>query len=315
MTPRPARGMALLIVLLITAMISLIVSRMQTDWQLRYQQTRQNVDAQQAKWLLLGSEAVIQRRQQASLPSSPPPSGLQQLRLDDVPIHYQISDGQSCYNLNAITASTSPAAPQAYTYSQRVFFTLLQQLGVEDARADTLTQALTDWVDPDVPTVNNPPEAQAYQHHQPALTPANRMLLDVSEIRVLNSMDRDLYQRLTPLVCALPDKQLRVNLNALTRAQLPLLQALLLGEITAQQAASLLAARPDAGWGDDRPLPPLPTLSQRTRVDASSAIVWQSEYFYLDQWLGETLPRHQLRTFWQHRAQRLSVLNRHYTFE
>ncbi|MHA0902058.1 type II secretion system minor pseudopilin GspK [Enterobacter ludwigii] len=314
MTPAPPRGMALLIVLVITAMMALVVSRMQASWPLVYERTRKTFNDQEVKWLLLGSEAAIQHQQQAVLTASVS-LATQQLRLDDALVHYKVRDGQACYNLNAITASKTASVSQKLSWSQRVFFTLLRELGVEEARAKTLTWSLTDWTDPDSHTLNNDPEAQAYQHYRPPLAPANRMLLEISEIRVLNGMDRDLYQRLVPLVCTLPDKRLRININALTTEQLPLLQAMFFGELSRPQAQSFLASRPSEGWNSGDTLPPLMTISDSTRNSAMKAIVLQSDYFLLEQWLEDDRSGHQLRTLWQRREKQLTVINRQFTVE
>ena len=64
----------------------------------------------------------------------------------------------------------------------------------------------------------------------------------------MRGVDAALYRRLLPLVCALPNADLMVNINTLTPEQAPLLAALFLDSLSVEQAQSVLAARPREGW-------------------------------------------------------------------
>jgi hypothetical protein len=57
------------------------------------------------------------------------------------------------------------------------------------------------------------------------------------------------------------------------------------------------------------------TISDSTRNSAMKAIVLQSDYFLLEQWLEDDRSGHQLRTLWQRREKQLTVINRQFTVE
>ncbi|MGB4875960.1 MAG: type II secretion system minor pseudopilin GspK [Candidatus Competibacter sp.] len=76
-----------------------------------------------------------------------------------------------------------------------------------------LAQAIVDWIDPDQdPIFPDGAEDSDYNVLTPAYLAANRPLSSVTELRLIKGMDQNAYDKLAPLVCALPSKTpLNVN--------------------------------------------------------------------------------------------------------
>ena len=68
-----------------------------------------------------------------------------------------------------------------------------------------LAQAIVDWIDPDGdPLFPDGAEDSDYLTMTPSYLAANRPLISVSELRLVKGVDRETYDKLAPLVCALP---------------------------------------------------------------------------------------------------------------
>ena len=108
-----------------------------------------------------------------------------------------------------------------------------------------LAQAIADWIDPDPdPQFPDGAEDSDYMVLNPAYLAANRPFLSVSELRLVKGVDREAYDKLAPVVCALPPGA-PLNVNT---AQAPVLAAL--GEDGPKPAdlERLLEERPEEGY-------------------------------------------------------------------
>lgn len=227
------RGMALLVVLLMVATMATVAVNTQEYWQRAFSRAEGQLFRQQAKWTLLGAEEWVRLQLLAPLPNDAVHLGQpwarpgQRFQLDDVTVAYRLDDNQACFNLNAVRPlpvrspiADAPAPPRA-PLPQRLFRQLLVQHGLSAPQAGALTDALA------------------------AATP----LLELSQLRALPGVDRELWRHLQPLTCVLPHNRLRVNINTLSGpAGAALLSALTQGHLSHRQAVNRLAARPTDGW-------------------------------------------------------------------
>ncbi|EEZ6621839.1 hypothetical protein DBU19_003361 [Escherichia coli O7] len=109
-------------------------------------------------------------------------------------------------------------------------------------------------------------------------------LADISEMRVVQGMDDGLYQKLKPLVCALPMTRQQININTLDVTQSVLLEALFDPWLSPVQARALLQQRPAKGWEDvDQFLaqPLLADVDERTKKQLKTVLSVDSNYFWL----------------------------------
>lgn len=113
---------------------------------------------------------------------------------------------------------------------------------------------------------------------------ANQPLADISEMRVVQGMDAGLYQKLKPLVCALPMTRQQININTLDVTQSVILEALFDPWLSPVQGRALLQQRPAKGWEDvDQFLaqPLLADVDERTKKQLKTVLSVDSNYFWL----------------------------------
>jgi len=168
-------------------------------------------------------------------------------------IELRVADLQGRFNLNAV------ASESGYERFQR----LLSEVGGDPSLAD----ALRDWIDSDQQARPLGAEDGAYLLARPAYRAANRPLAEVSDLRLLEGMNDDLYRRIEPLVAALPSPQATLNVNT---ARPQVLQ--LFGEALDATRASVFA-RPAEPWESVAELldeaPSLQTSRDALGVDSS----------------------------------------------
>lgn len=257
------RGMALLVILLIIAMMTLLIA---TSTQYARQALTLTDSSQamlQVKWDLLGAERWFL----ATQPLDRPADVVHQRQFGSQPLRFALRDRQACFNLNALLPQSAPDAEGRVTPSvaRQVFLHMLENLDLPAAQANTLMQQMIAMGKPD-PGVNQ-----------------WRLFDEISQLRVLPAVTPDLWRRLQPLLCVTPETRLAINVNGLKPEQMPLFSALFAGQLSSFQLREMLAARPAAGWVDSGEMvknishqalePALPTLQ--------SIVVTHSRYFEL----------------------------------
>lgn len=113
------RGVALLMVLLILALMMVLASAMTERTARLYQQTATTLDSLQAKWYALGAETMAAALLQRDALDSPNQTHLAQnwaqegrrFTVNDGEINATITDGQACFNLNAINRGSGEEIP------------------------------------------------------------------------------------------------------------------------------------------------------------------------------------------------------------
>ena len=75
-------------------------------------------------------------------------------------------------------------------------------LSLEEAMA--LTEAISDFIDPDANRRRDGAEADEYRYADFPYLPANRALASVSELRSVRGMTPEIYEALAPLVTVWP---------------------------------------------------------------------------------------------------------------
>lgn len=160
----------------------------------------------------------------------------------------RLRDGANCVNLNAVV-SGSEGAFTASAPGMRQLAGLLGAVGVPATEAERVAAATADWIDSDNNPLPNGAEDAVYARAATPYRTAGTLLAEPSEWRAVAGVSADLYARLRPHVCALPVAEpAPVNVDTLTRAQAPVLAALIGG--SSATAQTLLAERPPGGWRD-----------------------------------------------------------------
>ena len=256
--PSKQRGVALLTVLMLVAVMTVMVMGMLDD--IRFG-VRRAVNAQamaQAQRYAIGTEEVAMSRialLDRAAGGRTTLAGDWQDRTMAFPVERgliaaRLSDGGNCFNLNSVVEGTAELW-QRRDLGVQQYLALLRELGIEGQRAQSLADALVDWIDSD--QVRSPLGAEDtdYATRRPAYRGSGALLAEASELRAIDGYDATTYARLRPHVCALPEDILSpLNPNTLTEDDAALLSMLTLGALRATQARRVIGTRPPGGWPD-----------------------------------------------------------------
>ncbi len=256
---RRQRGVALISILLIVALVTALLYNLMSRQSLVVAQTRHLIRADQALAYALGAEAyarqiLFEDWEQApsraldtltevwAVPAAP-------FDIDAGVLEMAIEDLDRRFNLNSL------AGPDAPKNLERLK-TMLNELGIDPAVAD----AWRDWVDGDSEAGGFGAEDAAYLIATPPYRTANQPAGSVSELALLGILDGESLGKLMPHVAVLPTTHLRVNINTADGPTLASLspqlsparaQSLIESDRHYEDANVLVAEIPELGAGID----------------------------------------------------------------
>lgn len=268
---RPQRGIALLTVLLLAAVMSALLVVVLDDIRFGLRRGVNTRAIEQARWHALGAEQLA-RQQLVALASADPGAVSRWL---GQPLHFptdqgmvraRLRDAGNCFNLNSVVEG-APGQWQRREAGAEQFDHLLQALGLGVGQSQALADALVDWIDSDPAASPSGAEDIAYTLRDPAYRTAGDLLAEPSELRAIDGFGAA-YARLRPHVCAVPTNTPSVfNPDTMADEDAPLLVALTAGALPLEAARSLLRARPPGGWGDSAAFLAHPLLAAPGRGD------------------------------------------------
>jgi len=206
-------GVALITVLLITAVITIIVASMATQQSVDIRRTANLVDRNQAYLLTLGAEAWARRVLEEDQKKGPVDYRLENWAVSLPPIEVEggtisgyIQDQNGCFNLNNLVEN---GAGRPYDIVR--FKRLLAVLEISPDLAD----AVVDWIDTDNQiTYPGGAESDFYARLDPPRAIANRTMVSSSELAQVKGMTPETLAKLRPQVCALPvSRHTKININ------------------------------------------------------------------------------------------------------
>lgn len=202
------RGVALITVLLVVAIVTVVSAAMVARQQLSIRATSNQLQARQAWHYALGGEALAQAILARDLKGGEPGAAaidhllepwaqpLPAFEIDQGEILVRIEDLAGRFNLNDLLRDQQPN-PAAVEQFRR----LLLRLQISAPYAERLL----DWIDPDQqPSGELGAEDNVYVGLDTPYRSAGRRLHDLSELRLLLDMREEDFQRLAPYVVALP---------------------------------------------------------------------------------------------------------------
>lgn len=261
------RGIALIIVLMVVAFVAILGTEMGQRLQLQIQRTANIKDSNQAYWYALGAEQYAKKSITLLLEQADGVIHLNQpwsqqflYPLANGGIQADLVDMQSCFNLNSLavaapaegTPQNNPNATQV-TPAMEAFHRLLltRELipEMDSFTADTVRDSLADWLDENDDLRSFGAEDVDYESLPAPYLTANTLMLNKTELRMVNGVSPQWINYLLPLVCALPgDDRLELNVNTLTDEQAPVLAAVTGMDV--DQAQRLISSRPQDGYED-----------------------------------------------------------------
>lgn len=253
------RGVALIVVLLIVAIIAIIATNITGRNQLSVRRTMNLAQYDQAFWYAISAEELAKKILKQDLDDSEGRVHRQQYwAMADVvfpaehgEIGGKITDMRACFNLNALSAESKenengqPKLPLA----AKQFKGLLVALGMDDFSAERLTHTLKDYIDDDTTASPYGAEDAEYEARNVPYRAANTLMSHRSELRAVMGFTQDIYLKLAPYVCAIPgnDKQ-ELNVNTIEVEQAALLAGMLDNQISVGEAESIINQRPGDGF-------------------------------------------------------------------
>jgi general secretion pathway protein K len=236
-SPEAQRGSALLIALLAAAIAALVATAVLERGQRSLARSEALLASERAWQLARGMEALAAARLRQAMSDRVDPAALDgtwtaPFQVPGGMVQGRIVDQQARFNLNALAHPESGRAAAA----REAFSRLLGEAGLDPVIADELA----DWLDGAVMPRPGSAANDVYGRRDPPYRTAGVPLVAVSELRWLRSVDAAAMQRLEPLVSALPEPELRVNVNAAP----PEVLAAVIADLDAETAARVLADGP-----------------------------------------------------------------------
>lgn len=287
------RGVALLTVLMIVALVAVIAIAMSGRLQLQLQRQQNLQQQEQAFWYGMAAEAFakvllrrsLQDQDTVHLGQDWAQQGASFV-VENGNIAGEIQDLHSCFNLNVLQQQPerSQSGRIQPTLAQRSFQRLLEQVAPElSMPAEYLTARISDWVDTDsLLNTAGGAEQDDYAGLQFPYYTANSLMVAESELRLILDLTPADYQLLLPYICVIPQNtNFKINVNTLSEESAVILAALL-PELSQEQAQEVILSRPEEGFTDIDSFLQHSVLAGLTISDEVKAVLSvKSEYFKL----------------------------------
>lgn len=272
MPPRSSqRGVALITAMLVVALATMAAVAMVARQQYDIRRTGNLLQAEQAYLYVLGVDdwaAQILRRDRED--NTVDHSGeewatlLPPIPIEGGQVGGSIEDLQGRFNLNDLVRGGEPDSGAIERFRR-----LLAALSLDTG----LAMVAADWLDQNIdPAFPGGAEDDSYLRVERPYRTANAPFVSVSELRLLQGVDKEVFATLAPHVCALPTS---VPLNVNT-ATIPVLMSLAEG-LTEADAESLVEGRGEEGYADDGTF--LSAESLAGKNVPSGLVGVQSDYF------------------------------------
>lgn len=213
------RGVALIIVLMLLAIMATIAATMSERLFLQFQRGSNQIHYQQAYWYSVGVEALAEVGIEQSYKDSDTINLSQPWAIKEqvYPLDYgqaagRIWDKQACFNLNVLSRVQPTGQQTTRPYLVQVLQRLLEESDVEPYQAEVIADSTWEYIDSDS-TVRSTTgvEDSTYESMKPSYLAANGWMADKTELRAVYQVSGEIYQKIEPLVCAIPSDDWRLK--------------------------------------------------------------------------------------------------------
>ena len=209
--PKSQRGVALITAILMVAIATALAAKMAWDNQLNMRRTQANINMETAKQIALSAEsaaiAVLQDAgndygnwQDEIATFNKEFFGV--ITIDDVDIgefYGSAVPTNDRLNVNDLVANNAPDPAVVQQFSD-----LFAELSRDVDIPPELLENIIEWIDPDTVPAGAGAEDDVYTSLDPAYRTANNYLVDVSELRAIGGVTREVYEYLLPHLTAMP---------------------------------------------------------------------------------------------------------------
>ncbi len=235
--PARQRGSALLIALIAAALAAVIATAMLEHGQRSLARSEALLATERSWQYAQGMSILAQRMLKKAMAEGARASALDgswtaPFQVPGGMVQGRLADQGALFNLNSLAHPDGATATEA----REAFRRLLESLGLESIIADELA----DWLDGAVMPRPGSAANDWYARQDPPYRTAGVLLASASELRWLRSVDADAWQALAPLVTALPEPELRINVNTAR----PEVLAAVIAELDIEQARRVIVDGP-----------------------------------------------------------------------
>jgi general secretion pathway protein K len=127
----------------------------------------------------------------------------------------------------------------------------LEAVGLSDYAAEMIAHSTFDWIDKDSSSdLAQGAEDSFYQARPVPHLAANNLMVDISELRAVQGVDRKSYEKIAPYLCAIPSQKQVIDVNTVSVEQAEILYALFksTSNLNVADFKSVLENRPVSGW-------------------------------------------------------------------
>lgn len=276
------QGIALIMVLLVVALVTIITTGITSKQQLSTRRTTNLLNNEQAYMYLLGAEdwaraILVQDAKDnktdslgddwaVDLPAIPVEGGV---------IKGSIEDLQSRFNINSIIDNANKPVAENVLQLQRLVEAINQQQNTISIPTD-LDQAVLDWLDNNEDaTTPNGAEDGAYLNKPIPYVAANQLMASSSELVKINRFNYSMYSEMAPYIVALPERSTLLNINTADAMQISSLSK----QISFSQAKNIVKTRSKKGYKTVDEFLDVPEVKDRNVQQ--SQISTQSSFFLL----------------------------------
>lgn len=283
---RRQHGMALILVLLITALVTIVAVSMETRSALTIKRTGHYVFREQAQHLAYAAESYAREilyadwdqdnRDKAFTDSLDEPWAQGAIRIPLTTyagLEGQIDDMQGRFNINALVVRNAQGDTVVNASALKQFRRLLSLL---DISPELNAEKFVDWLDGDEEIyLFKGAEDETYLLKDPPYRAANGPMTDLSELWLVDGMTQEDFDKLARVVSVLPTSMSVLNVNTATKEVLMSLHP----GIDAAKADALIAHRKDEPFKDVQSFLADDALAGLGLTEAGLAV--RSEYFRL----------------------------------
>ncbi|NRB22844.1 type II secretion system minor pseudopilin GspK [Shewanella sp.] len=321
------RGVALIVVLLIVAMVAIIATNINSRNQLSVRRTLNLTEYNQAFWYAISAEELAKKVLKQDFEDADDTVHLQQywaqadvvFPADNGEIGGTISDLQSCFNLNALSVESDkgaggngqPKLPLAAVQYKG----LLVALGMDDFGAERITHTLKDYIDEDTTASPFGAEDADYESRAVPYRAANTLMNHRSELRAVLGYTQDVYLKLLPYICVIPGNNTQVlNVNTIEVEQAALLAGMFDNKISVGEAESIINQRPGGGFEKLEDFTEISSIASLITADAALKTSFDvtSKYFKLEAGAKVESATFRLESVLQMNGSKIEVLTRQF---
>lgn len=252
------RGVALLVVLLMMALMTTIATTMTNRLFINFNRAESQFNYQQAYWYAISVEALASFAVKDSFTNEDAVTLAQSWAvrdqiypLDGGQATGNIFDKQACFNVNAFR-ELRPEAIGTMPFIVTALQQLIESQGIDSYEAEIAAASTWEYIDTDdtVQSAVGVEDGEYLARSTPHVAP-NAYIGDISEWRAINGVSQAMYEKVSPFLCAIPHSKMEINVNTLTEKDAPILAAMFHPYLTEDQARQLIESRdPIDGWRD-----------------------------------------------------------------